>query len=49
MSQLSENGDLEREMSNSEKSYQLCKESPEELKAYSAIHKVIILLNKIVV
>ena len=44
---LTENGDLERAMSNSEKLCQLCKESPEDLKAYSEIHKVIELLNKI--
>lgn len=43
---LTENGDLERAMSNSEKLCQLCKESPEDLKAYSEIHKVIELLNK---
>jgi len=44
---LTENGDLERAMLNSEKLCQLCKESPEDLKAYSEIHKVIELLNKI--
>ena len=44
---LTENGDLERAMSNSEKLCQLCQESPEDLKAYSEIHKVINLLNKI--
>ena len=43
---LTENGDLERAMSNSEKLYQLCQESPEDLKAYSEIHRVIELLNK---
>ena len=42
---LTENGDLERAMSNSEKLCQLCKESPEDLKAYSEIHKIIKLLN----
>src|SRR3712207_3926652 len=42
---LTENGDLERAMSNSEKLCQLCKESPEDLKAYSKMHKVIKLLN----
>ena len=42
---LTENGYLERAMSNSEKLCQLCKESPEDLKAYSEIHKVIKLLN----
>lgn len=41
---LTENGYLERAMSNSEKLCQLCKESPEDLKAYSEIHKVIKLL-----
>ena len=44
---LTENGDLERAMSNSEKLCQLCQESPEDLKAYSEIHKVIRLLNDI--
>ena len=43
---LTENGDLERAMSNSEKLCQLCKESPEDLKAYSEIHEIIELLNK---
>lgn len=42
---LTENGDLERAVSNSEKLCQLCQESPEDLKAYSEIHKVIELLN----
>ena len=42
---LTENGDLERAMSNSEKLCQLCQESPEDLKAYSEIYKVIKLLN----
>ena len=41
---LAENGDLERAMLNSEKLCQLCKESPEDLIAYSEIHKVIKLL-----
>ena len=44
---LTENGDLERAMANSEKLCQLCKESPEDLKAYSEVHKVIKLLNDI--
>ena len=44
---LTENGDLERAISNSEKLCQLCKESPEDLKAYSEVHKVIRLLNEI--
>ena len=43
---LTENGDLERAISNSEKLCQLCQESPEDLMAYSEIHKVIKLLNK---
>ena len=43
---LTKNGDLERAMSNSEKLCQLCKESPEDLKAYSEIHEIIELLNK---
>ena len=42
---LTENGDLERAMSNSEKLCQLCKESPEDLKAYSEVHNVIRLLG----
>ena len=42
---LIENGDLERAMSNSEKLCQLCKESPEDLMAYSEIHKVIKLFD----
>ena len=41
---LTENGDLERAMSNSEKLCLLCQDSPEDLKAYSEIHKVIKLL-----
>ncbi len=44
---LTENGDLERAMVNSEKLCQLCQESPEDLKAYSEIQKVIELLNQI--
>ncbi len=44
---LTENGDLKRAVSNSEKLCQLCRELPEDLKAYSEIHKVIGLLNKI--
>lgn len=42
---LTENGDLERAMSNSEKLCQLCQESPEDLIAYSEVHRVIELLN----
>ena len=42
---LTENGDLERAVQNSEKLCQLCKETPEDKKAYSEIHKVIELLN----
>ena len=38
---LTENGDLERAVQNSEKLCQLCKETPEDMKAYSEIHKVI--------
>ena len=45
---LIENGDLERAVGNSEKLCQLCKESPEDLRAYSEIHKVIELLNNFV-
>lgn len=44
---LTENGDLERAIKNSEKLCQLCKETPEDLKAYSEIHKIIELLQKI--
>ena len=44
---LTENGDLDRAMANSEKLCQLCKESPEDLKVYSEIHKVTELLNEI--
>ena len=44
---LTENGELERAMANSEKLCQLCKESPEDLKAYSEIHKVIDILNNL--
>ena len=44
---LIENGDLERAMLNSEKLCQLCKESPEDIIAYSEIHKVISMLNKL--
>lgn len=44
---LTENGDLKRAMSNSERLCRLCKESSEDLKSYSEIHKVIRLLNEI--
>ena len=44
---LTENGDLERAVQNSEKLCLLCKETPEDLKAYSEIHKIIELLKKI--
>lgn len=44
---LTENGDLERAILNSETLCQLCKESPEDLMAYSEIHKVIRLLNQV--
>lgn len=44
---LTESGDLERAMSNSDKLCQLCKESPEDLRAYSEIHKVVELLSVI--
>ena len=43
---LTENGDLERAMANSEKLCQLCKASPEDRVAYSEIHRVIELLRK---
>lgn len=42
---LTENGNLERAMKNSEKLCLLCQETPEDLKTYSEIHKVIELLN----
>ena len=45
---LTENGDLERAVSNSKKLCQLCEESPEDLKAYSEIHKVVELLNALI-
>ena len=44
---LTEHGDLERAVQNSEKLCQLCQESPEDLKAYSEVHKVIELLKTI--
>ena len=44
---LTEHGDLERAVQNSEKPCQLCQKSPEDLKAYSEIHKVIELLKTI--
>ena len=44
---LTENGDLERAMSNSEKLCQLCKESPKYFKAYSEVHKVVKLLSNL--
>ena len=44
---LTENGELERAMANSEKLCQLCKVSPEDRVAYSEIHKVVALLNEI--
>lgn len=44
---LTEHGDLERAVQNSEKLCQICQKSPEDLKAYSEIHKVIELLKTI--
>ncbi len=44
---LTEHGDLERAVQNSKKLCRLCQESPEDLKAYSEIHKVIGLLKTI--
>lgn len=44
---LTENGDLKRAVVNSERICQLCKKSPEDLRAYSEIHKVIELLASI--
>ena len=44
---LTEHGDLERAVQNSEKLCQLCQKSPEDLKAYSEIYKVIELLKTI--
>ena len=45
---LTENGDLERAVKNSETLCQLCKATPEDLKAYSEIHKVIQLLDTLI-
>ena len=45
---LTENGDLERAVQNSEKLCQLCKETPEDMKAYSEIHRVLELFHKII-
>ena len=42
---LTENGNLERAMLNSENLCQLSKESPEDLKAYSEVYRVIELLK----
>lgn len=44
---LTEHGDLDRAVQNSEKLCRLCQESPEDLKAYSEVHKVIELLKTI--
>ena len=44
---LTEHGDLERAVQNSEKLCRLCQTSPEDLKAYSEIHKVVELLKTI--
>lgn len=44
---LTENGDLVRAVHNFGKLCQLCHETPEDLKAYSEIHRVIELLNYI--
>lgn len=44
---LTENGDLNRAISNSEKLCNICKQSPEDQKAYSEIHKVIKLLDEL--
>lgn len=44
---LTENGDLERAILNSEKLCQFCQESPEDLMAYSEVHKVIGLLGNL--
>ena len=38
---LTENCDLERAILNSEKLCQFCKDSPEDLMAYSEIHRAI--------
>ena len=45
---LTENGDLKRAMANSEKLCQLCKDSPEDLMAYSEIHRVIKLMSQMI-
>lgn len=42
---LTENGDLDRAMTNSEKICELSKANPEDNKAYSEIHKVLQLLH----
>lgn len=44
---LTENGDLDRAMVNSERLCQLCKETEQDNVAYSEVHKVIRLLNEI--
>lgn len=44
---LTENGDLDRAMVNSERLCQLCKEAEQDNFAYSEVHKVIRLLNEI--
>lgn len=44
---LTENGDLERAMLNSGKLCQLCQESPEDKRAYSEIHRLINLLDRL--
>ena len=44
---LTEHGDLQRAVSNSEKLCRLCKETPDDLMAYSEVHKVIELLNQV--
>ena len=44
---LTEHGNMDRAVKNSERLCQLCQASPEDLKAYSEIHKVIELLKTI--
>ncbi len=44
---LTENGNLDRAMANSERLCQLCKETEQDNVAYSEVHKVIRLLNEI--
>lgn len=44
---LTENGDLRRAVSNSEKILKLCRDNPEDLRSYTEIHKILELLDYI--